>query len=52
MMDSDDYTAPLLIGLDTKENQLETLQIVREGVTVQYKELVAEDDRIDKNQSK
>ena len=48
-MDSDDYTAPSLIGLDTKEKQLEALQIVREGATVQYKELVVEDERIDKN---
>ena len=48
MMDSDDYTAPSLIGLATKEKQLEVLQIVREGATVQHKELVAEDDRIDK----
>ena len=37
MMDSDDYTAPSLIGLDTKEKQQEALQIVRESATVQYK---------------
>ena len=47
MMDSDDYIAPSLIGLDTKEKQLEALQTVREGATVQHEELVAEDDRID-----
>ena len=44
MMDSDDYTAPSLISLDTKEKQLEILQIVREGATTQYKD----DERIDK----
>ena len=33
MMDSEDYTAPSLIGLDTKEKQLESLQIVRESAT-------------------
>ena len=33
MMDSDDYIAPSLIGLDTKENQLEDLKIAREGAT-------------------
>ena len=47
IMDSDDYTLPSLIGLDTKEKQLEALQIVREGATAQHKELVAEDERID-----
>ena len=47
-MDSDEYIAPSLIGLDTKEKQLEALQIVREGATAQHKELVAEDDRIDR----
>ena len=36
------------VGLDTKEKQLEALQIVREGTTVQHKELIAEDERIDK----
>ena len=44
MMDSDDYTAPSLISLDTKEKQLEILQIIREGATTQYKD----DERIDK----
>ena len=34
--------------MDTKEKQLEAWQIVREGATAQYKELVAEDDSIDK----
>ena len=48
MMDSDDYTAPSSIGLDTKGKQLEVLQIFREGETVQHKELIAEDERIDK----
>ena len=47
-MDSDDYIAPSLIGLDTNEKQLEALQIVREGATAQHKKLAAEDDRIDK----
>ena len=51
MMDSDDCTTPQLIGLDTMEKQLEILQIVREGQTAQHKELVAEDERIDKNQN-
>ena len=48
MMDSDVYTAPSLIGLDTKEKQLEALQIVREGTTAQHEELVAENECIDK----
>ena len=48
MMDSDDYIAPSLIGLDTNEKQLEALQIVKEGATAQQKELVEKDDRIDK----
>ena len=48
MMDSDDYTAPSLIVLDTKGKQLEILQIFREGETVQHKEFIAEDERIDK----
>ena len=47
-MDSDDYTSPSLIGLDTKEKQLEALQIVREGATAQYTDLVSEDERINK----
>ena len=46
MTDSDDYTAPSLVGLDTKKKQLEALQIDRKGVTTQHKELVAEDNRI------
>ena len=37
MMDSDDYIAPSLVGMDTKEKQLEALQIVREGATAQNK---------------
>ena len=49
MIYSDDYTASSLIGIDTKKAQLEVLQIVREGVTIQHKELVAENERIDKN---
>ena len=48
MIYSDDYTASSLIGIDTKKAQLEVLQIVREGVTIQHKELVAENERIDK----
>ena len=47
MIDSDDYTTPSLIGMYTKEEQLEALQIVREGATTQHKELVVEDERID-----
>ena len=31
MIISDDYTSLLLVGLDTKEAQLEALQVVREG---------------------
>ena len=52
MMDSDNYTAPSLIGLDTKEKQLEALQLFREGITAQHKKLVAEDGRIDKKLKK
>ena len=48
MMNSDDYTSPSLVGLGTKEAQLEVLQVFREGTTFQYKELAAEDERIDK----
>ena len=48
MMDSDDYTALSLIGLNTKKSQLEALQIVREGATAQYTELVTDDERINK----
>ena len=47
-MDSDDYTAPSLIGLDTKENQSQASKIVRKGATAQHKEFVSEDERIDK----
>jgi len=41
------YVLPSLIGLDTKQMQLEEIQVVREGATFQYKELADEDDRID-----
>ena len=47
MLDNNDCIAPSLIGFDTKRTPLEALQIVREGTTVQYKELIAEDERID-----
>ena len=46
---NDDYTSPSLIGLDDKKSQLEALQVVREGATVQSKEFTAEDEGIDKN---
>jgi len=41
------YISPSLIGLDTKQAQLEALQVVREGATFEYKELADEDDSID-----
>ena len=47
MLDNNDCIAPSLISFDTKKTSLEALQIVREGTTVQYKELIAEDERID-----
>ena len=47
MMSSDDYASPSLVGLDDKNAQLRALQVVREGATCQYKELHAEDERID-----
>ena len=45
-MNSDDYISPSLVGLDTKEDELEALQVIREGANFQYKELGAEDERI------
>ena len=39
MMTSDDYKSPSLVGLDSKEAQLEMLQVVREGATLHYKNL-------------
>jgi len=46
MMSEKTYVSPSLIGLDTKQAELEALQVVREGGTFQYKELADEDDRI------
>lgn len=37
------------MGIDTKKAQLKVLQIVREGATIQHKELVAANERIDKD---
>ena len=48
MMSSGEYVSPSLVGLDDKKAQLRVLQVVREGATRQYKELNAEDERIDK----
>jgi len=48
MMTSDDYKSPSLDGLDSKEAQLEALQVVREGATLHYKKLIVEDERINK----
>jgi len=47
MMSQKTHLSPSLIGLDTKQVQLEALQVVREGATFQYKELADEVDRID-----
>ena len=48
MMTSDDYKSTSLVGLDSKEAQLEALQVVQEGAILHYKKLMVEDDRIDK----
>jgi len=48
MMSDGTYTSPSLVGLDMKKAQLETLHVVREGATFQFKELAEEDDCINK----
>ena len=47
MMSNSAYTSPSLVGLDTKKAQLESLQVVQEGATFQFKKLSDEDERID-----
>ena len=47
MLISTDYQTPSLVNLDSKEDQLEALQVVREGASLQYKNLMVEEERID-----
>jgi len=48
MMNSDDYKSPSLVSLDSKEDQLEALEVVRERATLHYKKLMVEDECINK----